>query len=150
MPSRVEPGPQAVWLDSDVDEDAAFDDPAWEAIDPGPLLGREQAAQWLVRRDQRLEAARMRLTGSTQARQPVVHVLERRAPETRPRKRRARSGSTAPTRGPPDEPGELPHPLTADQRRELKAKVDARWREVVRATEKVERSLERHWRENAA
>jgi hypothetical protein len=145
--------PQAVWLDNDVDEYAAFDDPSWEKIDPGPVLGREQAAQWLVRRDQRLEAARMRLSGSTQPRPPVVHVPERREPETRPRKRRARSRSTAPTRGPPDDPGELPQRLSADERRELKKRIDARRRELVAAPEqadKVERSLERHWREDAA
>jgi hypothetical protein len=155
MSSRVVPGQQDGWLDNDVDEADAFDDPRWEAIDPGPVLGREQAAQWLERRDQRLEAARMRLTGSTlpRPRPPVVHVPQRREPERRPRKRRARSRSTAPTRGPPDDSGELPHRLTADERRALKEKVDARRRELVAAPEqadKVERSLERHWREDAA
>jgi hypothetical protein len=93
-------------------------------------------------------AHRNRLRGLTARRAPVVHV--RREPETRPQKRRARSRSTAPTRGPPDEPGELPQRLTADERRALKIKIDARRREVVRATKKVEHSLERHWRESAA
>jgi hypothetical protein len=150
---RVGPGQQAAWLDDDVDDDVAFDDPTWEAIDAGPVLGREQAARWLERREQRLEAARMRLTGSTQPRQPIVHVPERRKPVARPRERRARSRSTAPTRGSPDDSGDLPHRLTADERRALKKKVDARRRELGAApeqAEKVERSFERHWKESAA
>jgi hypothetical protein len=159
MPSRVEqPGQQAVWLDNDVDEDDAFDDPAWDAIDPGPVLGREQAAQWLVRREQRLEAARMRLTGSTQARPPVVHAPERREPvasaktvATRPRERRARrSGSS---RGGPSSESDPPPPrppLTRAERDYLRGKIDARRREIVAASERAERSLEREWRRESA
>jgi hypothetical protein len=84
---------------------------------------------------------------------PVAAPIRREpfaVPATRPREQRARTRSTSPSRGSPDDLGDLPHRLSADERRELKAKVDARRREVVGATEKVERSLERHWRENAA
>jgi hypothetical protein len=82
----------------------------------------------------------------------VVHVPERREPVARPRERRAvaRRASTS-SRGSPDgsEPP-LDRPLTRAERDYLRARVDARRREVVRATEKVERSLERHWRKDAA
>jgi hypothetical protein len=83
----------------------------------------------------------------------VVHVPERREPVARPRERRAvaRRASTS-SRGSPDgsePPLDRPR-LTRAERDALKAKVDARRREVVRASEKVERSLERHWREATA
>lgn len=142
----------AVWLDPDVDDDDAFDDPAREAIDPGPVLGREQAARWLVKREQRLEAARMRIAGSTQPRRaPVIHVPVRREPvaSSGEQGRRGRR-STAPTRGDPDDLGDLPHRLTADERRALKEKVDARRRELVAASDRAERSLEREWRKDAS
>jgi hypothetical protein len=87
----------------------------------------------------------------------VVHVPKRREPvaptetgATRPRERRARSRSTAPTRGSPDDSGDLPQRLSADERRALKAKVDARRREVVKASERAERSLELAWRRATA
>jgi hypothetical protein len=69
---------------------------------------------------------------------------------TRPRERRARSRSSAPTRGSPDDLGDLPHRLSADERRLLKAKVDARRRELVAASDRAERSLEREWRRATA
>jgi hypothetical protein len=83
----------------------------------------------------------------------VVHVPERREPVARPRERRAvaRRASTS-SRGSPDgsePPLDRPR-LTRAERDALKAKVDARRRELVRASEKVERSLERHWRKDAA
>ena len=72
--SSVDAGekPQAVWLSNDVADDDAFDDPGWETIDPGPVLGREQADRWLGKQPRPV---------------PVVHVPERRE---RPRERRAR------------------------------------------------------------
>jgi hypothetical protein len=70
-------------------------------------------------------------------------------PVSRPRERRARMRSNSPSRGDPSEP-DLPERLSADERRELKAKVDARRRELVKASEKVERSLDREWRRESA
>jgi hypothetical protein len=83
----------------------------------------------------------------------VVHVPERREPVARPRERRAvaRRASTS-SRGSPDgsePPLDRPR-LTRAERVALKAKVDARRRELVAASERVERSLERHWRKDAA
>jgi hypothetical protein len=105
---------QAVWLDDDVDDDALFDDPAWEPLDDtAPVLGREEAARWLVKRGKRQEAARMRLSGSTQPRPPapVVRVPERRepvaVPATRPRERRARRAGSS-RDGPGSESDEPP------------------------------------------
>jgi hypothetical protein len=103
---------QAVWLDDEADLD---EDDAWEAIDPGPVLGREQAARWLEKRGQRQEAARMRFTGSTQrsfgpwrARPrgaPHIPVRSPRRPQRRPREHRARRvARTCGARGDPDEP----------------------------------------------
>jgi hypothetical protein len=75
-------------------------------------------------------------------------------PATRPREQRARRASTS-SRASSDDPSPEPdppldRPLTRAQRDYLRGEIDKRRREVVRATEKVERSLERHWRENAA
>jgi hypothetical protein len=85
---------------------------------------------------------------------PVAAATVRRSPVASPGEqgRRGRS-SSASTRGSPDDPGELPQRLSADERRELKKRIDARRRELVAAPEQadtVERSLERHWREDAA
>jgi hypothetical protein len=88
------------------------------------------------------------------SRPPVVHVPERRepvaSPAARPRERRVRRSRGSASRGDPSEPPPARAPLAAAERAYLRAKIDARRREVVRATEKVERSLERHWREDAA
>jgi hypothetical protein len=82
---------------------------------------------------------------------PVAAATVRRTPVASPGEQGQRGRtSSAPTRGSPDDLADLPQRLSADERRALKAKVDARRREVVRATEKVERSLERHWRKDAA
>jgi hypothetical protein len=84
----------------------------------------------------------------------VVHVPERRepvaSPAARPRERRVRRSRGSTSRGDPSEPPPARPPLTAAERAYLRARIDARRREVVRATEKVERSLERHWKEDAA
>jgi hypothetical protein len=122
--SLVDPGQQAAWGNNDADDDAAFDDPAWETID-APVLGREEAARWLVKRGQRQEAARMRLSGSTQPRPPapVLRVPERRepvaVPATRPRERRARRAGSS--RDGPSSESDLPPArprLTATQLRD--------------------------------
>jgi hypothetical protein len=159
MSSRVEPGQQSAWLDNGVADEDAFDDPAWEPLDDtAPVLGREEAARWLVKRGQRQEAARMRLSGSTQPRPPapVVRVPERRepvaVPATRPRERRARRAGSS-RDGPSSSESDLPPArprLTAADRAALKKKVDARRREIVAASERAERSLEREWRRESA
>jgi hypothetical protein len=87
----------------------------------------------------------------------IVHVPVRREPVANAgeqgqrsggRPRRAGSSRDGPS-SESDPPPARPR-LTRAERAALKAKVDARRREVVRATEKVERSLERHWRKDAA
>jgi hypothetical protein len=84
---------------------------------------------------------------------PRIHAPERREPvaqAARPRERRVRRSHGSASRGDPSEPPPARPPLTAAERNYLRARIDARRREVVRATDKVERSLERHWRESAA
>jgi hypothetical protein len=80
----------------------------------------------------------------------LVAAAPRRQATTsrRGRARTARRSGSSSRDGPSgsSEPPLHRRPLTPDERRWLKAKVDARRREVVRATEKVERSLEREWR----
>jgi hypothetical protein len=84
---------------------------------------------------------------------PVAAPIRREpfaVPATRPREQRARTRSTSPSRGSPDDLGDLPHRLSADERRWLKTKIDARRREIVRASERAERSLERERRRESA
>jgi hypothetical protein len=126
--------PQAAWFDDDHDgeiaaaafvavcnDEGASEDEvkaalaaleaAWatasekEPIDPGPVLGRKQAADWLEGRGQRREATRMRLAGSTQPRRApiVLHAPQRGENVARPRERRARRASTSSRASPDDD-----------------------------------------------
>ena len=85
---------------------ARRDDPAWEAVESGPVLGRNDAARWLEKRGQRRDAALMRLTGSTQLRRaPAIHTPQRRENAGRQggrRTRRVRRASSS-SRGDPDD-----------------------------------------------
>ena len=110
---------QAVWLG---EGDDGFDNPAWEAVESGPVLGRNDAARWLEKRGQRRDAALMRLTGSTQLRRaPAIHTPQRRENAGRQggrRTRRVRRASSS-SRGDPDDdpaPGRAGLPRTSRNR----------------------------------
>jgi hypothetical protein len=111
-----------------------------EPIDPGPVLGRKQAADWLERRGQRREATRMRLAGSPQPRRApiVLHAPQRGENVARPRERRARRASTS-SRASPDDPSppESEPPLET-------------WRGVARASVRMRTRLARRRAKRAA
>jgi hypothetical protein len=95
-----------------------------------------------------------RTRGPRRAHRPaVVRTPERRENAARPRESRARRASTSSRASPggsdPDEPPHLDRPLTRAQRDYLRAEIDKRRRELVAASDRAERSLEREWREAA-
>jgi hypothetical protein len=157
MSSRVEPGQQAAgvafeltgapeWVVTAFQRNASNDPEAVEAAKQS--LEKRDGAPYSYDPETKLFERR-----PPKKRSPVVHVPERREPVARPRERRAvaRRASTS-SRGSPDgsePPLDRPR-LTRAERAALKAKVDARRREIVRASERAERSLEREWRRESA
>jgi hypothetical protein len=112
-------------------------------VGPGIAIEMAGAPAWVVKAFRRRAAFEQRRESAP----PRIHVPERSENAERPRERRARragSSRDGPSSSESDPPPAGPR-LTRAERAALKDKVDARRRELVAASEKVERSLERHW-----
>ena len=109
--SSVEAFSAAVWLSDDVDDDAAFDDPAWETIEPEPVPPERLRPHFLNRALWRTRGPRRHLRAT------VVHVPQRREKVARPRERQPSTRRRTASRDGPSrlDPDDEPH-LSATRR----------------------------------